>query len=57
MMRVKCIARRLDADEPKLETVEYAILAGLVIATTVVVIAAIGAWILSTLQMVLGAPG
>ena len=56
-MRVKCIAKQLDADEPKLKTVEYAILAGLVIATTVVVIAAIGAWILSTLQMVLGAPG
>ena len=54
-MRDKCIVKELDADEARLKTSEYAILAGLVIATTVVVLASLGAWIFSMVQMIQGA--
>jgi Flp pilus assembly pilin Flp len=38
--------------EEGLETVEYAIITGLIVAATITVIAAIGAWVLSTFQTV-----
>ena len=41
-----CLWRREDG----METVEYAIIAGLVVAACIVVIAAIGMWVLNTLQ-------
>ena len=46
--------------EDGLETVEYAIITGLIVAATIVVIASIGAWVLATFQGVetaLGAGG
>ncbi len=54
-MRGKCIVKELDADEARLKTSEYAVLAGLVIAATVVVLASLGAWIFSMVQMIQGA--
>ena len=49
-MSVKCMLSRLVADEAGLETVEYAIITGLVVSATILVIASIGAWVLSTFQ-------
>ena len=43
--------------EKGLETVEYAIITGLVVAGTITVIAAIGAWVLATFQTVQGSIG
>ncbi len=43
---------QLIVDESGLETVEYAIITGLVVAATILVIASIGAWVLSTFQTV-----
>ncbi len=56
-MSVRYFVKRLVADEAGLETVEYAIITGLVVAATIVVLAAIGSWVLSTFQTVQGALG
>ena len=42
---MKKLIKRFVADERGLETVEYAIIVGLVVAGLVAVIAAIGAWV------------
>jgi Flp pilus assembly pilin Flp len=39
------LLKKIAADEKGLETVEYAIITGLVVAGTVTLIAAIGAWV------------
>ena len=44
--KIKGLVRR----EEGLETVEYAIITGLIVAATIGVIAAIGAWVLGTFQ-------
>ncbi len=46
--KVRRIVKRFVADESGLETVEYAIITGLIVAATITVIAAIGAWVLAT---------
>ena len=51
-MSVKCLVKQLVADETGLETVEYAIITGLVVGATILVIASIGAWVLNTFQTV-----
>ncbi len=56
-MKVKYIVKQLVADEAGLETVEYAIITGLVVAATILVIASIGAWVLNTFVTVQGALG
>ncbi len=43
--------------EKGLETVEYAIITGLIVAGTITVIAAIGIWVLNTFTTVQGAIG
>ncbi len=47
---VRRIMRRFRSNEEGLETVEYAIITGLIVAATIVVIAAIGIWVLETFQ-------
>ena len=42
--------KRLVKDDRGLETVEYAIITGLVVAGTIVAIAAIGVWVNTTFQ-------
>ena len=49
--------RRFVKNESGLETVEYAIITGLIVAATIAVIAAIGAWVLATFQTVQTALG
>ena len=49
--------RQLVVNEAGLETVEYAIITGLVVAATILVIASIGAWVLTTFQTVQGTLG
>ncbi len=44
-MKVVEIAKRFVKDERGLETVEYAIIAGLIVVGTIVTIASIGAWV------------
>ncbi len=44
--KIRRIVKRFVADESGLETVEYAIITGLIVAGTITVIAAIGAWVL-----------
>lgn len=58
LKKAKMTLKRLVVAEDGLETVEYAIITGLIVAATLVAIAAIGAWVLSTfegLQTALGA--
>ena len=55
--KIKLAVKRFVACEAGLETVEYAIITGLVVAATIAVIAAIGAWVLATFQTVQGALG
>ena len=43
--KVRRIVKRFVADESGLETVEYAIITGLIVAGTITVIAAIGLWV------------
>ncbi len=57
LQRVKRVLRRFVKNEAGLETVEYAIITGLIVAATIAVIAAIGAWVLATFQTVQGAIG
>ncbi len=44
--KVRRIVKRFVTDESGLETVEYAIITGLIVAGTITVIALIGAWVL-----------
>ncbi len=44
-MKVVEIAKRFVKDERGLETVEYAIIAGLIVVGTIAVIASIGVWV------------
>ena len=55
--KVKQAVKRFVACKAGLETVEYAIITGLVVAATIGVIAAIGAWVLATFQTVAGGIG
>jgi len=57
IQRAKRVLRRFVKNEAGLETVEYAIITGLIVAATIAVIAAIGAWVLATFQTVQGAIG
>lgn len=50
--KVKQAVKRFVACKAGLETVEYAIITGLVVAATIGVIAAIGAWVLTQFQTV-----
>ena len=54
---IRRTVRQLVVNEAGLETVEYAIITGLVVAATILVIASIGAWVLATFQTVQGALG
>lgn len=59
-MKVVEIAKRFVKDERGLETVEYAIIAGLIVVGTIVTIASIGTWVsakFSQLLAVLGPAG
>ena len=49
---IRRTVRQLVVDEAGLETVEYAIITGLVVAATILVIASFGAWVLATFQTV-----
>ena len=58
MNKLRRILKRFVKDERGLETVEYAIITGLIVAGTIVAIAAIGVWVAGTfagLQLTLGA--
>ncbi len=57
LSKIKMAVKRFVACKAGLETVEYAIITGLVVAATIAVIAAIGAWVLSQFQTVQGAVG
>ncbi len=57
LQRAKRIMRRFVKNESGLETVEYAIITGLIVAATIAVIAAIGAWVLATFTTVQTALG
>ena len=54
LQRAKRVLRRFVKNEDGLETVEYAIITGLIVAATIAVIAAIGAWVLATFQSLQG---
>ncbi len=54
---VRCRVRQLAITEKGLETVEYAIITGLILAGTIGVIAAIGLWVLGQFQAVQGVLG
>ncbi len=58
-MKVVEIAKRFVKDERGLETVEYAIIAGLIVVGTIATIASIGVWVnakFTTLNTTLGTP-
>lgn len=58
MTALKMTIRKFMKDEAGLETVEYAIITGLIVAGTITAIAAIGAWVagqFTALQGTLGA--
>ena len=57
MKKFLSVARRFVKREEGLETVEYAIITGLIVAATIGVIAAIGAWVLATFETVQTAVG
>ena len=57
LQRAKRVLRRFVKNESGLETVEYAIITGLIVAATIAVIAAIGAWVLATFTTVQTAIG
>ncbi len=57
VQRAKRVLRRFVKNEAGLETVEYAIITGLIVAATIAVIAAIGAWVLATFTTVQTAIG
>lgn len=47
-MKMKAIVKRFIRDERGLETVEYAIILGLVVATTIVLVLELGKWVSGT---------
>ena len=58
-MKLVEIAKRFVKDERGLETVEYAIIAGLIVVGTIATIASIGVWVnakFTTLNTTLGTP-
>ncbi|MHC4982322.1 MAG: Flp family type IVb pilin [Planctomycetota bacterium] len=58
MSRIARVLRKFVAGEKGLETVEYAIISGLIVAGSIVAITAIGVWVASQfgfLQTTLGA--
>jgi Flp pilus assembly pilin Flp len=58
MTKIRNIVKSFIADQRGLETVEYAIITGLIVAGTIVAIAAIGVWVsgqFTALQGTLGA--
>lgn len=58
-MKVVEIVKRFVKDERGLETVEYAIIAGLIVVGTIATIASIGVWVnakFTTLNTTLGTP-
>ncbi len=57
IQRVKHVLRGFVKNEAGLETVECAIITGRIVAATIAVIFAIGAWVLSTFQTVQTAVG
>ena len=57
LQRAKRVLCRFVKNESGLETVEYAIITGLIVAATIAVIAAIGAWVLATFTTVQTALG
>ncbi len=52
--KVRRIVKRFVADESGLETVEYAIITGLIVAGTITVIAAIGLWVKAQFDLLEG---
>ncbi len=57
LRKAKQLVRRFVVTRAGLETVEYAIITGLVVAATISVIAAIGVWVLTQFQTVQTALG
>ena len=57
LSKIKKAVKRFVACTAGLETVEYAIITGLVVAATLAVLAAIGAWVLQQYQIAQGAVG
>jgi len=57
MSRIIRRIRTFVRNQEGLETVEYAIITGLIVAATIAVIAAIGAWVLAQFQAVQTAVG
>lgn len=58
MRKIRNIVKSFIADQRGLETVEYAIITGLIVAGTIVAIAAIGVWVsgqFTGLQSAIGA--
>jgi pilus assembly protein Flp/PilA len=49
-MKLWKVVKRFVKEEEGLETVEYAIIAGLIVAGTIVTIVAIGAWVSTKFQ-------
>ena len=49
-MKVAQIVKRFVKDEKGLETVEYAIIAGLIVVATIATIASIGGWVSTKFQ-------
>lgn len=56
-MKVVEIAKSFVKDERGLETVEYAIIAGLIVVGTIVTIASIGTWVSAKFTQLLAALG
>ena len=57
LQRAKRVLRRLVVEQSGLETLEYAIVTGLIVAATITVIAAIGVWVLQQFTIVQQAIG
>lgn len=57
LRRATSLVRRLVTGESGLEVVEYAIIVGLIVAAALMVIAAIGAWVLAQYQTFQSAAG
>lgn len=54
---MKTLLKRFVTDERGLETVEYAIITGLIVAATIGAIAAIGSWVFTQFQTLQGGLG
>lgn len=57
LRKATSLVRRLVTGESGLEVVEYAIIVGLIVAAALMVIAAIGAWVLAQYQIFQSAAG